>query len=180
MANIRSARRSGFVRRGGHMVRETIWGDVVATSTNLPGANSGVLINVTGAGFLALRPFTVVRLRGLLYIASDQAAASETQLAAFGACVVTDQAAAIGITAVPTPFIDQDSDSWFAYETMANDFLFDGGGQGGNTGRVHRYDSKAMRKVEDGSQVIFVIENSALAADGCNITHSARLLIKLH
>jgi len=162
------------------MVRETIWGDVVETRTNLPGANSGVLINVTGAAFLALRPFTVVRLRGILHVSSDQIAASESYMMGFGAAVVSDQAVAIGITAVPTPMIDQGSDLWFAYENMTGEFAFATAAGFRDVGLVHRYDSRAMRKVEDGSQVIFVIENGALAASGSDVTHTARLLIKLH
>ena len=51
---------------------------------------------------LALRPFTLIRVRGIFTIASDQSAATETQVGALGVAVVSEQAASIGVTAVPT------------------------------------------------------------------------------
>ena len=163
------------------MVRETLWGDLGEASTTLPGANSGALVNVTGATLLAIRPWTVVRVRGLWHVESDQSAASETYSVAFGAAVVTDQAAAIGVTAVPTPSIDAGSDSWLLYERIMGTFEF-GDATGFQTagGVQKEFDSRAMRKVEDGSQLVFVIENGAVTAAGCIARTFARVLIKLH
>ncbi len=118
MANIRVARRSGLVRRGGRMVRETLWGDVAATGTTLATAGAATLINVTGAGLLSLRPWTVIRARGAMYLKSDQTAAAEDQAVGLGMAIVSDQAVAIGVTAVPTPDTDGGSDLWFVYQTL--------------------------------------------------------------
>ena len=162
------------------MVRETLWGDVVPTISTLAAASTAVLINVTGAGFLALRPFTVVRLRGYLSIESDQTAAAEFQALNFGAAVVSDQAVAIGITAVPTPTTDMGSDAWFAYETLMSS-MNAGAGDGQLRSVQKDYDSKAMRRTEDGFQVIFVVESgSGGTTTGLVVRHQARLLIKLH
>ena len=163
------------------MVRETLWADLAEASTTLPGANSGAITNVTGAALLAIRPWTVVRTRGLWHVESDQSAASETYSVAFGACVVSDQAVGVGVTAVPTPSIDAASDLWLLYERIMGTFEF-GDATGFQTaGGVQReFDSRAMRKVEEGTQLIFVIENGAVTAAGCIARTFARVLIKLH
>jgi len=177
MANIRTARRSGLVLRGGRQVRETLWGDVVSTFTTLaPGG--AVLLNVTGTIFLNLRPWTIVRSRGFLHLGSDQTPSVEQQAADFGICVVSDQAVGIGITALPTPVTDRASDLWQTYVTLMGESTR---AISGNGGYGTEYDSKAMRKVEDGSQLVFIIEAEAAAlTQGCNVRHSGRILIKLH
>ena len=161
------------------MVRETIWGDVVGTRTTVTSSATAILINVTGSLFLDLRPFTVVRTRGMLYIESDQTAAAEFQGANYGACIVSDQAVAIGITAIPTPTSDQGSDAWFTFESIYNST---GAGDTDNIrGHQKDYDSRAMRRVEDGFQVVFVMESHpAGLTSGLVLTHIGRLLIKLH
>ncbi len=68
------ARKSGFVRRGGRMRRETLWLDIATSEITLSGAPTAVLANSLAASALALRPFTVVRTRGFMHIRSDQVA----------------------------------------------------------------------------------------------------------
>ena len=161
------------------MVRETIWGDIVATNSSLAAANTAILANVTGAAFLALRPFTAIRTRGILYLISDQTAAAEIQAVNFGVAVVSDQAVAIGITAIPTPTTDAASDSWFVYQSIMA--AHGAGTVDSEQGKLLEYDSRAMRKVEDGSQLVFVLETGdAAVTAGVNIRHFGRLLLKLH
>ncbi len=179
MANIRTARRSGLVLRGGRNVRSTLWGDVTTTSTNLTAAGAAVLLNVTGAAFLALRPFTVVRVRGEWVVFSDQQAADESFHASLGFCVVSDQASAIGITAVPTPGTDRASDLFFVYEQWLGAY-FNVSASGFETINSRSYDSKAMRKVEEGQDMIVTLEQDPLVAGGMIVDNSARVLIKLH
>jgi len=102
MANIRRSRRSGFTTRGGRSVRESLWFDGPVFNTNMGAASTAVLVSSLSAAALALRPFTVVRTRGSMFLETDQQAASEFYQAAIGCCVVSDQAVAIGVTAVPT------------------------------------------------------------------------------
>ena len=147
----------------------------------LAGANTAVLLNSLSAGALDLRPFTVVRTRGFFGIRSDQSATSESFDCALGYCVVSDQALAIGVTAVPTPFTDQGSDLFFVYEALMARFLFISGigvDPQGMSQFMH-YDSKAMRKVNDDSDLITVIENSGISS-GVTVHHTARMLVKLH
>ena len=181
MARFRSVRRSSGFIRGGRPQRETQWLELPEVAFSLPGANSGVLLLSLTAAEKALRPFTVMRTRGVWFLSSDQSAASELYSTAMGACVVSDQASAVGITAVPTPDIDALSDLWFLYERITNAFLFgDGTGFIENAGILAPFDSRAMRKVEEGEDVVFVVENGAVTAAGALGRLSGRLLIKLH
>ena len=65
------ARKSGFVRRSNVMRRDTIWiGGTWATAT-LASTSSAAILTQFSAGALALRPFTVIRTRGIATIKSD-------------------------------------------------------------------------------------------------------------
>jgi len=161
------------------MVRETRWLSLGTSGTNLSTANSAAIFATLSTIELALRPFTIVRTRGVWRIITDQQIASELTETSLGACVVSDQAAAIGITAIPTPETDKESDLWFMYETTLGGFQF--GTAVGFTNNYNQttFDSKAMRKVEDGQDVAIVLENTADSA-GVNVHVSGRMLIKLH
>ncbi len=177
MANIRTARRSGLVFRGGRNVRETVWVGSGTVETTLAGAPTAVLINSLNSAALSLRPFTVVRVRGVMHIHSDQAGADETYGAAYGQCVVSDQAVAIGVTAVPTPVTDKSSDLWLAYENLFQHIEVITSASVLNEGAIKYFDSRAMRKVEEGQDLIAVVENEI---NGVIVTTTARLLFKLH
>ncbi len=122
MANIRVGRRSGRVFRGGRSRRESQWLFWDTSETTLAGAPTAVLTNSLNAIALAFRPFTVVRARLFLQIRSDIATGGETFGVSMGFCVVSDQAVAIGVTAVPTPVTDKGSDLWFVYESLIGSF----------------------------------------------------------
>ena len=166
--NIRGVRRQ---------VRETLWLDVATTESILGGAPTAVLANSLNAAALALRPFTIVRTRGIFSIRSDQIAASETFMGDLGYAVVSDQAVAIGVTAVPTPLTDKGSDLFFVYEQLVGRIDFsDATGIATNSITIH-YDSKGMRRVNDDQDIVVVLENEIA---GIAATHSARMLVKLH
>ena len=172
------ARKSGFVRRNGVMRRETMWLGATFTVNTLASTNAVALTASLDTAELALRPFTVVRVRGGMHVRSDQTGASEAFGVQMGLCVVSDQAVAIGVTAVPTPDTDQASDAWFVYEQYLSRFEFISGvGVDTDSGRYVPYDSKAMRKVEDGFDVIQVIECPSTSAQ---VSDAFRMLIKLH
>ncbi len=173
------ARKSGNVRRDGRMRRNTEWIEAPVDSTTLASASTAVLTGVLSAGSLLLRPFTIVRTRGMFYARSDQTAALEDWSVALGYAVVSEQATAIGVTAVPTPETDKGSDLWFVYEEIFGTFGFISG-VGVFMGDYSRsFDSKAMRKVEDGQDLSIVVETSAISA-GVKVVESARILVKLH
>ncbi len=173
--------RTRVIRGVRRQVRETLWVFLSETNTTLAAANTAALILSASAAMLALRPFTIVRTRGTWAVRSDQTGASENFDAALGMCVVSDQASAIGVTAVPTPFTDLGSDLWFLHQMMFNRFEFISGvGVEPLSNWIGNYDSKAMRKVEQGQDIAVVLENSSIVGGGSNVTHAGRMLIKLH
>jgi len=125
------------------------------------------------------QPETIVRTVGLLNIQSDQAAASERPFGAVGICIVSDQAAAIGITAIPKPFTDASSDLWFMHRFWAAPVAEAGTGASlQNISQDVDLSSKAMRKLTDDETVCLVIENAS-AIHGAEYTFNVRLLSKV-
>jgi len=171
------ARKSGNVMRGGRFRRATNWLGGSFLQTTLASTNAVALTSSLSAGALALRPFTVVRTRGVMLVTSDQTSVSEVYSVQMGFAVVSDQATAIGVTAVPTPDTDINSDAWFVYESVFGSFEVTSDIGRLLNGTLHNYDSKAMRKVDEGFDVVQVMEcpsSSAIVRD------SFRTLIKLH
>ncbi len=178
MANLRVARRSGLVLRGGQQRRNTAWvASVDSTALTALGAGLALLDQAFG-NIATLRPFTVVRVRGLVFIDSDQTAALEAQLGALGFLIAQDQAIAAGVASLPTPITEEGSDLWFVHQFFASATSL-GNGNGNLRGTSVEFDSKAMRKVEEGDQVAVLIEN-ADAATGFSFWLKFRMLIKLH
>jgi len=98
----------------------------------------------------------------------------------YGHAVVSDQAVAIGVTAVPTPNVDNGSDLWFVFEAVMSDIKVGSDQTGfGRVGIERIIDSRAMRKVEDGQDLVVVAE-AGTGSDGMNMGHYVRTLIKLH
>ena len=157
--------------------REISWLDLPFTSTGFVADSAAIMLSLT-AFEKARRPFTIVRTYLEILFLSDQIAASESQLAALGICVISDQAEAIGITAVPTPLTDLASDYWLLHQVLVGDFTFVSAvGVDAQAGRRYTIDSKAMRKVSDDQDVVVVGEADAIS-EGCVITLAGRLLIK--
>ncbi len=179
MANIRTSRKTGFIIRNGVQRRQTRWIGLTESRNTLASANVAVLVTTANAALLALRPFTIVRTRGYLLMNSDQSGATEDWQMTYGHAVVSEQAAAIGVTAVPTPNADRGSDLWYVYEEGAGQVLVSTAVGIVHLDRVYRFDSRAMRKVEDGQDVITVAETGSLS-DGAQIVAAGRFLIKLH
>ncbi len=158
-------------------VRQTQWSSIGPVQVTDAAGGATLLTALTAVG-LALRPFTVVRTRGVMQLFSDQGAAIEPQWVAYGACVVSEQAQAIGVTAVPTPNTDQESDLFFVHQWIANHSSTSIDAQGA---RFLEYDSKAMRKVQEGEQLITVSEVVASTiSEGVVFAVTERQLFKLH
>ena len=172
--------RARILTRGGRSVRETMWIFITETVTTLSSSNAATLINVLNAAALALRPFTIVRTHGVFGVRSDQTATSETYDGAVGMSVVSQQATGVGITAVPTPYLDMGSDLFFVHQMMVGRFLdLTAAGFEMNALTWWQYESKAMRKVNDDQDIAVVVETSSLSS-GAAVHHAARMLIKLH
>ena len=158
--------------------RLTSWFQFAPTDVTMT-ASGGTVIFSLNAAALALRPFTVVRTRFEIQVGSDQAAAIEKQVVGVGIAVVSDQAAAIGVTAVPTPITDIGSDLWFMHQLVYGD-------ESSLTDRTRSstrvsVDSKAMRKVDIGQDLVVVAEISTAAGDsGAIVIVGGRMLVKVN
>ncbi len=159
--------------------RKTAWFFGTARfDTVAPG--TPILLTSLNAAALALRPFTVVRTYAELFLGSDQEAADESQVGAYGHIVVSDQASAAGVGSVPTPISEMNSD-WFLYQQMVNSFrLGTAVGFDGNDGQAFSVSSKAMRKVELGQDIVSVVELAPGVSAGGDVISISRMLVKLH
>ena len=119
---------------------------------------------------------TILRTRCRVWILSDQAAAVEEQIGAFGLIVVSDRAIVAGAASIPGPFTDGGDDGWFVHQSIVQ------ANQGAATfvgGTPYDIDSKAMRKVEDGSEIAVMIENAPQSDFGFKVGFAIRMLSKL-
>ena len=179
MAHVITGRKTGFIQRSGRMVRQSRWlGLADFQSTTLAAGSNATLITSFAAGLLAERPFTIVRTRGTLYLESDQTAVTESQFCAYAHAVVSDQAVAVGISAVPTPFADE-SDLFFVFQTLVSRLLVTTDVGRLLAGVQMEFDSRAMRKVDEGSNAISVAE-AGPTSSGLTLRNIFRMLIKLH
>ncbi len=124
-------------------------------------------------------PGTVVRTRGQIMVQTDQDAGTETPFGALGMAIVSDQAAAIGITAVPTPTTDQASDAFFMWQALVAPMRFASAVGIHQVAQVFEFDSKAMRKFDENETLIVVVENASSSA-AMQFLMQFRQLIKLH
>ncbi len=179
MARRRFVRGGPALRQGQR--RESLWIPFGTWVTSTIAADAAVILTSLSAAALALRPFTIVRTRGFFSISTDQAGTTEHQTAILGQIVVSDEAVAIGVTAVPTPETEGGSD-WHLYEPITSRFLLNSAvGFDGDMGRGRVIDSKAMRKVDLGEDLISVVEVGASGnSEGLISQVFLRSLIKLH
>ena len=173
---------SGF-RRGGTPRRQTLWGSGQNTTTAVTvlAANSVQLDQaLTEASLTEATPGTIVRTRGSLWVQSDQSAAIEAPFGAMGFSVVKEQARAIGVTALPAPSANANTEDWFVHLNWAQSILFkDASGVQVNTFERYDFDSKAMRKILPGEAIVVMIDNRSVAF-GAEYILSFRILFKLH
>jgi len=105
---------------------------------------------------------TLIRTRGLFAVKTDQIATSENFMGAVGIGVVSEQAATLGITAVPHPDTDSGWNGWLWHSYWAGAILFgDATGFASPAVVSVPIDSKAMRKVGDNERLVLVVENSS-------------------
>ena len=103
---------------------------------------------------------TLRRSIGGIYARSDQVAATEDWRGAMGIIVVNDLALAAGPTSIPGPLTDADDDGWVVWQGFS-------GAQGIDaqlTGGYFPFDSKGMRRVEEGFSLAIMFECSGV---GC-------------
>ena len=167
--------RRGFVRSSR---KPTDWSASLpqAALTAVPAASAvldQVLIPIVGGE-------TLIRSRGMLSFGSDQQAASEVILGAYGIGVVSAQAVSVGITAIPHPATDAAWGGWLWHTFLQMEIRI-GDATGMNPAWLQSIviDSKAMRKIGEEERLVFVVENTS-ASTGFEVASSVRLLSKVH
>jgi len=170
-------RRSFGIRGSGKSGRQTEWNSrVFQTDFALLAASTVILDSIAGVQFLAKRPLTITRTVGSLWVNSDQVSATESPFGALGMLVANDIAVASGVAGLPNPVTDAPSDLWFLYQS----FAASGANSAAYNGSMFlQFDSRAQRKVEEGSTVAVLLANAS-ATDGLKYILNYRILLKLH
>ena len=168
-------RRRAIARRSGGK-RETSWIAIAPATASID--SSSVFMSSLNAAALALRPFTIVRTYLEIMLRGDNLGANESVVAAVGMAVVSDQAAAAGVASVPTPLTELGSDLFYIHQIAMQRFNFITVSGVLLGGQHYSINSKAMRKVNNDSDIILVSE--ALHQEGGVITVAGRFLIKEH
>ena len=172
--------RTAVVVRPRSQKRKTFWiGLGGVTSSTVIAASTTLLHASLNAAALNLRPFTVVRSVGSVWVSSDQTAASELILGAFGNAVMDDRAVAVGVTAVPRPYTDISDSDWFQWGSFTDRFTFkDATGFAGTQVMRTDWDQKGQRKVSIGNDIVQVIQNAS--GLGMSFVWTQRLLCLAH
>ena len=161
--------------------RATEWaGGAGPTTLTVLAATTKLLDSSFSEATLArLVPATIVREHMTLYVKSDQIAASENPFGSVGSAVVSEQARVAGAASLPGPDTNDASDLWYLHGRWSAVIVFGTAvGLETSAGRVFQFDSKAQRKVEDGSAIVTMIEN--ITAFGVQYLIQQRTLFKLH
>ena len=150
-------RRFGGPRVIGHK-RETNWISLTGDPDNaLSVGNNAAALLASIASAEGLGPVTIVRVRGHVGLLGTEPTSA---LIGVGICVVSDQAADLGITAIPHPVTDENWDGWLWRDTR-----YFGSGMR-NEVDDFPIDSKAMRKLDDDQALVTVAEVVSINVGG--------------
>ena len=171
-----------MARRGGHFVPR-VAGAIRRRTEWVQSADQGFI--VVGAATSLIhqsRTFsggeTIVRTRGLLSVSPAASPNDVLSFGAMGIAIVDAQAFAAGAAAIPDPFDEASWDGWFVHQYWTQGV--DNTASGELFKPIDRWmiDSKAMRKIIDGTNVEVVMVANASAV-GAQVAYHDRELIKL-
>jgi len=174
--------RRGFPSRARSPRRLTTWDTGPGSSGHTTIAATGKFILGVGIVLAREAKVTIVRTRGYLsvYMLAG-AGAEEGLIGAFGMGIVSSDASAIGVTAMPGPVSDASWPGWFAHElfdvlqrTGTESDTFDVG-----TAFHAKIDSKAMRKLGESETVFAMVEVVEIGAISAKVAFDSRMLFKL-
>jgi len=152
----RRAARSFGPRRGNR--KGTAWGRLVETAYTPVANGTKVLLatlNLDNQGITE----TLVRTIGMISIVSDQFAASEDQMGAFGVVRVSDLAITAGAASIPGPVTDASDEGWVVWQPFVQRLLV-GGTTAQQLSTQYHFESKGARRVETGFALALMVENS--------------------
>jgi len=141
---------------------------------------SDSIATILGSGTAYLQDgLTLVRLRGYFRMFLTTAGAAEGFHCALGAAIVSNDAFAVGVTAVPNPIADMDWDGWL-YHRFFDVFSLSTLAAGDNNNWVgFEVDSKAMRKVGVNDTLFMSLETVEIGTCVGRMTFDSRQLVKL-
>ncbi len=144
-------------QRGRSYRPSTNWSFQASTAYAVLAANTKLIVAIF-APTLAQVGETVRRSRCTLGIGTDQGAGIEEQIGAFAAGVFSDEAIAAGAASLPDPITQGGDDYWFLYQPFMRKGM--DSSAAAPTFTEYMIDSKAMRKVEPGKSVVYMLVNS--------------------
>ena len=161
------------LRAGGRRATDWVLGFGSTAFTAIAGTTKVLLASIDVSA--ANTPGTIVRTRGGIFVVTGAATAGQNIIGAVGLALVSDVARAAGIGSIPGPFTDALWDGWFWYQSLL--YQSQSAGASFNVeGRFYPIDSKAMRKMEGDSGLVWVVENGG--ANSFNIAGDIRMLVK--
>ena len=119
---------------------------------------------------------TVMRTRGMVSIRPEVVGADLDIVGAVGVGIVSAEAQAIGITAIPTPFSNGDWGGWMVWRSFSYRFEFADATGVNFVNWNFEIDSKAMRKVTPNEALVIIAESQVGAY---RISTPLRHLVKL-
>ena len=156
-----------------------------------PEASAAVVVSAAGKSAWpggtasALDGMTLVRIRGqfLIYVVTADVVNAGFPYAV-GMCMVTEDAFAVGVTAIPDPFTDNGWDGWIWYHSG---FIFAGSatedefvGRAGSSLERVVVDSKAMRKWPEENVLVGIVGFGTEVGSAIVRFHAeTRVLVKL-
>ena len=165
--------------------RKTSWQEGPFGRATLSVASSTVLATGQAAQEDGL---TIVRIRGELIVAltSAVAVADGYDRCAAGICIVSENAAGVGITAIPTPVTDLAWDGWMwhsSFAMMGAGIIAGGAADDAPLGTAFLrlpIDSKSMRKIKNTDVLLAVVETTDLVGGAtARFVLNSRVLVKL-
>ncbi len=163
-----------FARRGGAIARPRQSFEWAGVADSSPRTLSGPGKQLVSS-FQVANPVTLVRAYLSLASFSDQTAAEELSMSAVGMIIISEDAFAVGITAIPGPITDMGSPWWL------HGFFPTGLQPLTSSGEIQPsgvlFESRSMRKIGTNERVAVVVEVST--SFGINFLHGARILARL-
>ena len=173
--------RSALSRPIQRIKRLTDWGlGPVSGASSVPLAVTGTGQQLgIGIALVLESAVTLVRIRGdFLFFLKTATAVGDGFSGALGIGLVTNEAFAVGATAVPGPVSEADWNGW-VFHTFFNVLSPLGGSSGGATHQRITMDSKAMRKWSEGMTLVPVLEVVEHGTATADAFFDSRILVKL-
>ncbi len=157
--------------------RSTAWGTGVGSTA--PTTINGTQTSIIGGSIVpGVDGLTIIRIRGYIELVMDAiAAAQDGFTGAFGICLVTTDAFAVGITAMPDPVGDAHWDGWFYHRFFS--FHAAAGAVSNELRLAWELDSKAMRKFPAGMNAVLLLETTEIGTASMEVFADSRTLVKL-